>query len=147
MTYFSSLMKILLYYLSIFWVAIFASYLLFVYWGPDPSYQFLGKGFSEAEHLSQQLELGVGDTAFEHLKKFFFEILSFDFSNSYSNDRAVHELILEALPVSLWIGVPAFLLSESLAFFLALILCLFPLMDWSLHMIKFEVKKELLRKR
>ena len=124
MKHLAACLRIVFYFLSVFMTAIFASYLLFVYWGPDPSHVFLAKTYTQAELLNQEIFFGLKNTAFEHIKTYFFEIMSLDFSYSFAQQRPALELIYEALPLSFFIGLPAFFLSELLALALAAWFCI-----------------------
>ena len=117
--YFMRLTKILFYYISLFFSAVFLSYLLFISWGPDPTQLLLGLSYTETQELELANKLGLKNSFWWHLKIYFTEIIHFNFAESFYKERAVTSLVSEALPISFWVGLPAFFLSEVLALILA----------------------------
>ncbi len=97
------------------------SFFLMVYFGPDKTYELIGKNPSQEEIDSVRHELGYDkpflQRYFEYLKK----MSQGDFGYSDSSGQKVSSLFSEALPVTLALSLPGFILGDLLAILIGLL--------------------------
>ncbi len=96
------------------------AFVLMVYFGPDLTYQLLGKNPTPADIAEVRQMLGYDQPFW--LRYFFYltSLLTFDFGLSMVKDQPVAELLSQAIPVSLQLMIPGFVLGNLLALILAM---------------------------
>ncbi len=96
------------------------SFVLMVYFGPDLTYELLGKNPS-AEAISEVRQvLGYDQPFWQRYLAYLSEMLHFDFGLSMVKDQPVNQMLLQAIPVSLQLMIPGFILGNLLALMLAM---------------------------
>ncbi len=96
------------------------SFLLIVYFGPDKTYELLGKNPTAEEIAEIRTQLGYDKNFAQRYLEFVREIVTFDFGNSESTDEKVSSILARTIPVSLALAIPGFLLGNLLGVMLAL---------------------------
>jgi peptide/nickel transport system permease protein len=97
------------------------SFLLVVYFGPDKTYELLGKNATAEEIAEIRSQLGYDQPFVTRYVEFLREIVTFDFGNSESTDEKVSTILARTIPVSLALALPGFILGNLLGIGLALI--------------------------
>lgn len=98
----------------------FISFLLMVYFGPDLTYEKLGKNPTALEIEEIRHELGYDQpftTRYGHYLK---QLVTLDFGNAEIRDVKVSTILKETMPVSLHLIIPGFILGNVIAIALAL---------------------------
>jgi len=98
----------------------FISFLLMVYFGPDKTYELLGKNPTRAEIQEVREQLGYDKPFLGRYVLYLQELATFDFGNSDSTGERVSALLRRTIPVSLALVIPGFLLGNVLGIMLAL---------------------------
>lgn len=101
----------------------FLSFLLMVYFGPDLTYELLGKNPTEQDISAMRQYLGYDQPFIVRYLNYLKELLTFDFGLSMTKDKPVIDIIKQSLPVSLLLMTPGFILGNVLALMLALGAC------------------------
>jgi peptide/nickel transport system permease protein len=96
------------------------SFLLMVYFGPDLTYEKLGKNPTEQEIIEVRHELGYDQPFYERYGDYLRQMITFDFGNSQVVDKKVSSILKETMPVSLQLIIPGFILGNVIAIALAL---------------------------
>ena len=96
------------------------SFLLIVYFGPDKTYELLGKNPTVEEIAEIRAQLGYDENFAQRYLEFVREIVTFDFGNSESTDEKVSSILARTIPVSIALAIPGFLLGNLLGVMLAL---------------------------
>lgn len=96
------------------------SFLLIVYFGPDKTYELLGKNPTAEEIAEIRAQLGYDKNFAQRYLEFVREIVTFDFGNSESTDEKVSSILARTIPVSIALAIPGFLLGNLLGVMLAL---------------------------
>jgi peptide/nickel transport system permease protein len=96
------------------------SFLLIVYFGPDKTYELLGKNPTAEEIVEIRAQLGYDKNFAQRYLEFVREIVTFDFGNSESTDEKVSSILARTIPVSIALAIPGFLLGNLLGVMLAL---------------------------
>ncbi len=97
------------------------SFLLIVYFGPDKTYELLGKNPTVEEIQEIRSQLGYDRPFIARYLQFLKEIVTFDFGNSESTDEKVSSILARTIPISLALALPGFLLGNLLGVMLALL--------------------------
>ena len=97
------------------------SFLLIVYFGPDKTYEFLGKNPTVEEIAEVRSQLGYDQPFTTRYLQYLREIVTFDFGNSESTDEKVSSILARTIPVSLALSLPGFVLGNLLGIMLALL--------------------------
>jgi len=97
------------------------SFLLIVYFGPDKTYEFLGKNPTVEEIAEVRSQLGYDQPFTARYLQYLREIVTFDFGNSESTDEKVSSILARTIPVSLALSLPGFVLGNLLGVMLALL--------------------------
>ncbi len=98
----------------------FLSFLLMVYFGPDLTYQLLGKNPS-TEDIARVYEfLGYDQSFISRYFSYLYQILTLEFGLSMVTDQPVNFLLKSTIPVSLLLTIPGFVLGNVLSVVLAL---------------------------
>jgi len=99
----------------------FIAFILMVYFGPDLTYQLLGKNPSPEDLLAMQQYLGYDQSFFDRYLLYLKELITFDFGLSMVKDQAVADILLNSIPVSLLLMTPGFILGHVMAVYLAIV--------------------------
>ena len=103
----------------------FISFVLMVYFGPDKTYELLGKNPTEQEVAKVGAQLGYDRPFFVRYAEYLRELATLDFGNSDSTGERVDSLLKRTIPVSLALTAPGFVLGNVLGVVLALFAAFF----------------------
>jgi len=95
------------------------SFALMVYFGPDQTYQLLGKNPTPEQILEVRHQLGYDQPFLQRYVQFLGEILTLDFGDA-STGEPVTTLLAKTIPVSLILILPGFILGHVVGLLLAL---------------------------
>lgn len=98
----------------------FIAFLLMVYFGPDLTYEKLGKNPTQQEIQEVRHELGYDQPFLKRYTGYLKQMVAFDFGNSQVVDKKVSSILKETMPVSLHLIIPGFILGNIIAIALAL---------------------------
>ncbi len=98
----------------------FISFLLMVYFGPDKTYELLGKNPTPQEIAEVRTQLGYDRPFMVRYIDYLRELATLDFGNSDSTGERVDALLARTIPVSLALTAPGFVLGNVLGILLAL---------------------------
>ena len=98
----------------------FISFLLMVYFGPDLTYEKLGKNPTQQDILDVRHELGYDKPFVTRYGGYLKQLVTLDFGNSQVTDKKVSTILKETMPVSLHLIIPGFILGNVIAIALAL---------------------------
>jgi peptide/nickel transport system permease protein len=101
------------------------SFLLIVYFGPDKTYELLGKNPTVEEIAEVRGQLGYDRPFVTRYLEYLVEIVTLDFGNSESTDEKVSSILARTIPVSLLLSIPGFVLGNALGVSLALLAAYF----------------------
>jgi len=101
------------------------SFLLIVYFGPDQTYELLGKNPTPEAIAELRAELGYDKPFVTRYLDYLREIVTFDFGSSQSTDEKVSSILARTIPVSLLLTIPGFVLGNLLGIALALVAAYF----------------------
>jgi peptide/nickel transport system permease protein len=101
------------------------SFLLIVYFGPDKTYDLLGKNPTVEEIAEVRSQLGYDRPFITRYLEYLKEIVTFDFGNSESTDEKVSSILAKTIPVSVALSLPGFILGNLFGIGLALIAAYF----------------------
>jgi len=101
------------------------SFVLMVYFGPDKTYELLGKNPTEQEIAEIREQLGYDRPFFVRYGEYLAELATLDFGNSDSTGERVDALLARTIPVSLALTAPGFVLGNVLGVVLALFAAFF----------------------
>lgn len=99
----------------------FLSFLLMVYFGPDKTYELLGKNPTPQQIEEIRHELGYDRPFLLRYAGYLRELLTLDFGNSDSTGEKVSSLLARTIPISLALEIPGFVLGNLLGVTLALL--------------------------
>lgn len=99
----------------------FLSFLLMVYFGPDKTYELLGKNPTPEQIAEVRHELGYDRPFLVRYSDYLRELATLDFGNSDSTGEKVSGLLARTVPISLALEIPGFLLGNLLGVALALL--------------------------
>ena len=97
------------------------SFLLIVYFGPDKTYELVGKNPTAEEIAEVRSQLGYDRPFVTRYLEYLREIVTYDFGNSESTDEKVSSILIRTIPVSLALSIPGFVLGNLLGVGLALL--------------------------
>ena len=97
------------------------SFTLMVYFGPDLTYNILGKSATPEQIEEVRSELGYDKPFLTRYMIFLKEIATFDFGSSLSSKEEVTDILKRTVPVSFAVALPAFILSNVIGIGLALL--------------------------
>ena len=97
------------------------SFLLIVYFGPDQTYELLGKNPTAEEIAEVRSQLGYDRPFVTRYLEYLREIVTFDFGSSQSTDEQISRILARTIPVSLALALPGFILGNVLGVMLALL--------------------------
>jgi len=99
----------------------FISFLLMVYFGPDKTYELLGKNPTVEQIEQVRAELGYDQPLLTRYLTYLRELATFDFGHSFSSGERVNRLLKRTLPITLALVAPGFVLGNLLGLLFALI--------------------------
>ena len=115
------LLKKLLYGIPLIFGVTLISFLLMVYFGPDKTYDLLGRHPTAEQIAEVRQQLGYDQDFFTRYSKYLVEVVTLDFGSSDSNGEDVGKILSRTIPISLMVELPGFILGNILAIALALI--------------------------
>jgi peptide/nickel transport system permease protein len=98
----------------------FLSFVLMVYFGPDKTYELLGKNPTAEEIAEVRTQLGYDRPFVVRYAEYLRELATFNLGNSDSTGERVDALLLRTIPVSAALAAPGFILGNGLGILLAL---------------------------
>ncbi len=98
----------------------FISFLLMVYFGPDLTWEKLGKNPTQQDIMEVRHELGYDQPFVKRYGNYLKQLVTLDFGNSQMTDKKVSTILKETMPVSLHLIIPGFILGNIIAVALAL---------------------------
>jgi len=96
------------------------SFVLMVYFGPDKTYELLGKNPTPQEIAEVRAQLGYDKPFLVRYADYLRELATLDFGHSDSTGERVNSLLARTIPVSLALTAPGFILGNLLGVMLAL---------------------------
>ena len=96
------------------------SFTLMIYFGPDKTYDLLGKNPTQAQIDEVRHELGYDRPFVVRYVDYLRELATLDFGNSDSTGERVGSLLKRTIPVSLALALPGFILGNVFGVVLAL---------------------------
>lgn len=97
------------------------AFVLMVYFGPDKTYDFLGKNPTAEEIAQVRHQLGYDRPFFVRYAQFIREVVTFDFGHSDSSGEKVASILKRTLPISFKLALPGFILGNLMGVLLGLI--------------------------
>lgn len=98
----------------------FIAFILMVYFGPDLTYEKLGKNPTQIEIDEMRHELGYDKSFISQYGLYLKQIVTLDFGNAEIRDDKVSNILKETMPISMHLIIPGFILGNLLAIALAL---------------------------
>jgi len=99
----------------------FITFVLVVHYGPDKTYDLLGKNPTEQEIIEVRHQLGYDRPFLVRYYDYLKELVSFDFGHSDSTGEKVSSIFKKTIPISMAISIPAFVLYNLISITLALL--------------------------
>jgi peptide/nickel transport system permease protein len=99
----------------------FVSFVLMVYFGPDQTYELLGKNPTPEQIAEIRHQLGYDKPFLVRYADYLRELVTLDFGFSNSTGESVSGLLARTIPVSLALIMPGFVLGNLVAIVLALV--------------------------
>ena len=99
----------------------FISFILMVYFGPDQTYNLLGKSPSPEQIQEIRHELGYDRPFLSRYAEYVADLFTLQLGHSSSNGEAVKDIISRTLPVTLALVIPGFILGNVLGVLFGLI--------------------------
>lgn len=96
------------------------SFTLMVYFGPDLTYELLGKNPSAEAIKEVRNLLGYDQSFWQRYVSYLNELMRLDFGLSMVKDQPVTDMLFQSIPVSLQLILPGFILGNVLALMLAM---------------------------
>ncbi len=96
------------------------SFILMVYFGPDLTYELLGKNPTPEAIEEVRQSLGYDQPFWQRYLVYVKELVTFDFGVSMVKDRSVTDMLTSSIPVSLQLTLPGFIIGNLLAISLAI---------------------------
>ena len=96
------------------------SFTLMVYFGPDKTYDLLGKNSTQQQIEEVRQELGYDQPFIVRYVEYLRELATLDFGNSDSTGERVSALLMRTIPISLALSLPGFILGNLLGVVFAL---------------------------
>jgi len=97
------------------------SFLLMVYFGPDLTFQLVGRNPTPEQLERARVLLGYDQSFLIRYLDYLRELATFDFGRSFSTGELVSELLARTVPVSLLLTLPGFVIGNLLGIGLALV--------------------------
>ncbi len=99
----------------------FISFLLMVYFGPDKTYELLGKNPTVEQIAEVRHELGYDQPFLLRYMDYVRELATLDLGLSDSNGEPVSKILVRTLPISIMLVLPGFVLGNLLGLILGLV--------------------------
>jgi peptide/nickel transport system permease protein len=99
----------------------FISFLLMVYYGPDKTFELLGKNPTQEDITEVRHQLGYDRTFIVRYAEYLKELVTLDFGLSDSTGEPVSKMLSRTIPVSIALVTPGFILGNLLGILLALV--------------------------
>lgn len=99
----------------------FISFVLMVYYGPDKTYELLGKNPTVEQIAEIRHQLGYDKPFFVRYGGYLKEIVTLDFGYSDSTGERVNQILKRTIPISMAMVAPGFILGNLIGVILALI--------------------------
>jgi len=99
----------------------FITFLLMVYYGPDKTYDLLGKNPTQEQIQEMRHQLGYDRPFLVRYSQYLREVVTLDFGYSDSTGERVDIILKRTLPISLELIAPGFVLGNLLGIALALL--------------------------
>ncbi len=115
------LVRRLLYGIPLVLGVTFISFLLMVYFGPDKTYELLGKNPTTEQIAEVRQALGYDQPFLLRYADYLRELATFDLGLSDSSGEPVADILLRTLPVSIALVVPGFVLGNIFGLALGLL--------------------------
>ncbi len=97
------------------------SFLLMVYFGPDKTYELVGKNATQEQIQEIRHQLGYDKPFVARYLEYLKELATFDFGYSDSTGERVNSILKRTVPISLALIIPGFVLGNLLGIALALV--------------------------
>ncbi len=97
------------------------SFLLMVYFGPDKTYELVGKNATQEQIQEIRHQLGYDKPFSVRYLEYLKELATFDFGYSDSTGERVNSILKRTVPISLALIIPGFVLGNLLGIALALV--------------------------
>jgi peptide/nickel transport system permease protein len=110
----------LLYGLPLIFGVSLVSFVLMVYFGPDLTFQLVGRNPTPEQIERARALLGYDQPFLVRYLDYLRELATFDFGRSFSTGEQVSELLARTVPVSLMLTLPGFVIGNLLGLALAL---------------------------
>jgi len=115
------LVKRLLYGIPLILGVTFISFLLMVYFGPDKTFELLGKNPTTQQIAEVRHALGYDQPFLLRYADYLRELVTFDLGLSDSSGEPVADILLRTLPISIALVVPGFVLGNIFGLALGLV--------------------------
>ena len=99
----------------------FISFLLMVYFGPDKTYELLGKNPTRQQIAEVRHELGYDQPFLLRYVDYVRELVTLDLGLSDSNGEPVSKILIRTLPISIMLVLPGFVLGNLFGLILGLV--------------------------
>ena len=99
----------------------FISFVLMVYFGPDKTYELIGKNATPEQIAEIRSQLGYDEPFFVRYADYLRQLVTLEFGYSDSTGERVSRILTRTTPVSLALTLPGFVLGNVLAVVLALV--------------------------
>jgi peptide/nickel transport system permease protein len=99
----------------------FISFVLMVYFGPDKTYDLVGKNPTPEQIASVRAELGYDLSFAQRYGNYLWELVTLNFGYSDSTGERVSSILARTIPISLALTLPGFVLGNLLGIVLALL--------------------------
>ena len=97
------------------------SFVLMVYFGPDKTYELIGKNATEEQIREIRHQLGYDKSFITRYLEYMQDLATFDFGYSDSTGERVSSILERTVPISLALIIPGFVLGNLLGIALALV--------------------------
>lgn len=97
------------------------SFVLMVYYGPDKTYELVGKNPTPEQIAEVRHELGYDKPFVVRYVEYLGELAALDFGYSDSTGERVSRILLRTIPISLALIIPGFVIGNLLGIILALV--------------------------
>ncbi|MGJ8668325.1 MAG: ABC transporter permease [Oceanococcus sp.] len=99
----------------------FISFVLMVYFGPDKTYELIGKNATQEQIDQVRSELGYDQAFMPRYLSYLKDMATLDFGYSDSTGEGVTRLLARTIPISLALTLPGFVLGNVVGLLLALL--------------------------
>ncbi len=115
------ILKKLVYGIPLFLGVTSISFLLMVYFGSDVTYALLGKNATQSDLDNIRHQLGYNLSVFQRYIYYLGEVLRCDFGHSSLNQEKISDIFARAIPISIAVNLPGFVIGNALAILLSLL--------------------------